>query len=510
MRRTARVLAIALAVLACASVVAFATGKKEGAAAAGLKEVHLYGYLLGAAPNGWADVNVALNKKLKADLNCTMEVNWLAWADYATKYPLVLAAGENVDWIYAANWCQYGQQAARGAFKGFTEDVLKKYMPLHYPLIPASGWQQTKINGQIMMIPTSTPDRKVPIFLIRGDLRKKYGIPEIKKYSQLGPYLEAIKKNEPGMIPINVESGYDLGFVFDFYRREFAPPMMWAIPNAVNYIFNYEDPRPKVATELDGAYGDAFVKAARFIKDWYDKAYINRDVFANKVRSREAFEQGKSAVAFGNSQDSQGTIAKATQEGYDPEIIAGLSSTGTYPADPYLNGGIAIAAGSKNWERALMAMDLIMEEPSYDYLVYFGIEGKNYVIKNDKIDLPEGLTADKNDYPPDAAGFWFTNKDIFKSLASWPPAYVALKAKLKSMLFVTPYAALQIDPEPVKNELATAGQVWTQYANPIFVGMVPDVDQAIATLKEKLVAADNAKVLAEIQKQMDAFAATLK
>jgi putative aldouronate transport system substrate-binding protein len=510
MKKAVRVSIIALAVLALTGAVAFASGGKEGAPASGLKEVHLYGYLLGSAPTGMPEVMAELNKKLKADLNCTMEINYLAWADYATKYPLVLAAGENVDWIYAANWCQYGQQAVRGAFKPLAEDVIKKYMPRHYPLVPASGWQQTKINGQIMMVPTSTPDRKVPIFLIRGDLRKKYGLPELKKYSELGPYLDAIKKNEPGMIPINIESGYDLGFVFDFYRREIAPPIMWAIPNAVNYIFNYEDAKPKVTTEMDGEYGVAFGKAAKFIKNWYDKGYINRDVFANKVRSREAFEQGKSAVAFGNSQDSQGTIAKAAQEGYQPEIIPGLSSTGTYPADPYLNNGIAISAASKNWERALMAMDLIMEEPSYDYLMYFGIEGKNYVIKNNMIDLPEGLTADKNTYPPDAAGLWFTNKDIFKSLASWPPAYVALKGKLKSMLFVTPYAALQIDPEPVKTELATAGQVWTQYANPIFVGMVPDVDQAIATLKDKLSLANNAKVLAEIQKQMDAFAATLK
>ncbi len=510
MKRAFGIFTVALALLACAGAVAFASGKGEKVDASTLKEVHLYGYLLGAAPSGMPEVMAELNKKLKADLNCTMEINYLSWADYGTKYPLVLAAGENIDWIYAANWCQYGQQSVRGAFLALTDELLKTNMPRHYPLIPASGWQQTKVNGKMYMVPTSTPDRKVPILLIRGDLRKKYGIPEIKKYGELGPFLEAVRKNEPGLIPINIESGYDLGFVFDYYRREIAPPYMWAIPNAVNYIFNYEEAKPTVTTELDGKYGEAFGKAGKFIKDWYDKGYINRDVFANKVRSREAFEQGKSAIAFGNSQDSQGTIAKAVQQGFAPEIVAALSSTGTYPADPYLNGGFAVAATSKNPERTLMAMDLIMEEPSYNYLAYFGVEGKNYVIKNNMIDLPEGLTADKNTYPPDAAGFWFTNKDIFKPMASWPPAYMTLKSKLKSMLFVSPYAALQIDPEPVKTELATAGQVWTQYAFPIFAGMVPDVDQAIATLKSKLEVANNAKVLAEIQKQMDAYAASLK
>jgi putative aldouronate transport system substrate-binding protein len=510
MRKAVRVFLIAALVLAVSAAGVWARGGSEAAAAATAKEVHLYGYLLGSAPAGMPDVMAQLNTRLKKDINATMEINYLGWADYAAKYPLVLAAGESVDWIYAANWCQFGQQAVRGAFLELTDAMLAKYMPKHYPAVPKQGWQQAKVGGKIYMVPTSTPDRKVPILLIRGDLRKKYGVPEIKKYSELEPYLAAVQKNEPGIIPINVESGYDLGFVFDYYRREITSPMMWAIPNAVNYIFNYELAVPKVTTELDGAYGDAFKKAALFVKGWYDKGYINKNPFANKVRSKEAFEQGKSAIAFGNSQDSQGTIAKAAELGYQPEIIPALSSTGTYPADPYINNGIAIAATSKNAERALMAMDLIMEDPVYDYLMYFGVEGKNYVVKNDKIDLPEGVTADKNTYPPDAAGFWFTNKDIFKPMASWPPAYITLKGQLKKMLFVSPYAALQIDPESVKTELATAGQVWQQYALPIEIGMVPDVDAAIATLKDKLAAANNAKVLAEIQKQMDAFAASLK
>jgi putative aldouronate transport system substrate-binding protein len=33
----------------------------------------------------------------------------------------------------------------------------------------------------------------------------------------------------------------------------------------------------------------------------------------------------------------------------------------------------------------MMAMDLIMEDEAYDNLVYFGVAGKNYIIKNNKI-----------------------------------------------------------------------------------------------------------------------------
>jgi putative aldouronate transport system substrate-binding protein len=367
------------------------------------------------------------------------------------------------------------------------------------------------VNGKIYMIPTATPDKKISVALIRGDLRKKYGVAEVKKISELEPYLKAVKQNEPGMIPLNIESGYDLGGVFNGTRIQLTPPFNWAISGAVPYIYNYQVANPKVTTELDGDFTNGFVKAANLAKDWYDKGYFNKDPFANKVRSKEAFEQGKSAVAFGNSIDTQGNIAKAIDSGFEVDIIPVLGSTGHYPADPYINNGLALSATTKNAERTLQALDLMMEDPAYVYLVYFGIEGKNYIVNKDgKIDLPAGLTADKNTYPIDQAGFWWVNKDLFKPMASWPAVYVTLNGQIGKMLYPSAYSAFSFIPDSVKTELANVTQVWQQYAWPIQVGMVDNVAQAIATLRDKLAAASSQKVQDEIQKQIDAWVAAKK
>jgi putative aldouronate transport system substrate-binding protein len=512
MSRRMLVLVIALTLVVGAGYSAFAAGAPEstGAAPATQKEVHLYGYLLGSPLPGFADVMTELNKKLKKDLNATMEISYLGWADYQSKYPLVLAAGENIDWIYTASWCMYGSQAVRGAFLELTKDMLSKYLPKHYTHVPDAGWKQALVNGKVYMIPTATPDKKISVALIRGDLRKKYGLPAVAKLSQLEPYLKAVKQNEPGMIPINIESGYDLGGVFNGCRIELTPPFNWAISGSTPYIYNYQVDNPKVTTELDGEFSAGFIRAANLTKDWYDKGYFNKDPFANKVRSKEAFEQGKSAVAFGNSIDTQGNIAKAVDSGLEVEIIPVLGSTGHYPADPYINNGLALSATTKNAERTLQALDLMMEDPAYVYLIYFGIEGTNYIIKNDKIDLPPGLTADKNTYPIDQAGFWWVNKDLFKPMASWPAAYIALNSQIGKMLYPTAYSAFSFIPDNVKTELANVTQVWQQYQWPLQVGMVDDVTKAIATLREKLAAASSQKVQDEIQKQMDAFGAALK
>lgn len=478
------------------------------------QETKITGYLLGSAPAGMPDVVAAVNQKLKTDLDASVEINYIGWSELNSKYPLVLAAGEGIDWIYTADWCQYAQQAARGAFKEITLDMVQKYMPRHFAAVPKHAWDQVKVNGKIFMIPTSTPDRKVPIFLIRGDLRKKYGLPPVKKLSDLEAYLAAVKKNEPNLIPMNLDSGYDLGQPFGALMNELVPantPIQ--ISNNANgspFLGEYEDPKRPVHSILEEPYATAFKKAASTMKAWYDKGYINKNPFANTVLSRDSFAQGKSAVAFANSQNVQETLAKADQAGFQAEIVPVLSRTGTYPADPFTNNAVAIAASSKNVEKTMRFLDLIMEDPAYDYLVYFGVEGKNYVVADGKVALPPGVAADKNTYPPDAAGFWFTNKDVFKPLATWSPAYVEIRKSVKGMLFNSTFTGYTFSPDKVKTEVANLAQGWTQYANPMYVGAVPNVDQSFATLSQKLKAAKIDKVTEEIRRQVAEFAAANK
>jgi putative aldouronate transport system substrate-binding protein len=365
------------------------------------------------------------------------------------------------------------------------------------------------------MVPTSTPDRKVPVMMIRGDLRKKYGVPEITRFSDIEPYLEAIKKNEAGMTPLNLDSTYDVGFPFGALVSEQGSSffdVLYATGSGTGLTYDLEDPSGKLYYFMDEPYFSAQKKAAAIVKSWYDKGYINKDVFANKVRSKEAFNQGTSGVGIGNSQDIQGNLADAKAKGWEVEIIPVLDAKGHYQADPYINNGFALAAGTKNPERVMMAMDLILEDPAYNYLVYFGVEGKNYVIKENKIALPDGLSADKNTYPPDAAGFWFTNKDQHLPLATWDDQYIVLRTaiKEKGYLISHPMATFAANTEPIKTEIATLNQVLIQYNLPINVGMVKDIDAAYKTLDEKLKAGGVDNVRAEFQKQVDAHIASMK
>jgi putative aldouronate transport system substrate-binding protein len=511
MRHGLRIVMVALLLLLPLALT-FAGGTQEAAgAAAPAKEAKIIGYLLGDAPTGMPDVLQALNARLKKDLNVTMEINYIGWGDFQAKYPLVLAAGEDIDWIYTANWSFYFQEAAKGAFLELTDSMLKENMPLHSKVLSAAAWNQVKLpNGKIYMIPTPTPDRKVPVAVIRGDLRKKYGVPPVTKFMGIEPYLKAIKANEPSMIPMNLESTYDVGQPFSYISYANGPyfeDILFSTGSGTGLVWLLGDKTNKLHYILEEPVLSWQKLAAKTMKAWYDAGYINKDVFANKVRSKDSFVQGKSAVGFGNSIDIQSTIAGATANGWEVELVPGLDGNSHYRADPYLNNGVALAANTKNAARTLQVLDRIIEDKSYNFLVYFGVEGKNYVLKNNMIALPEGLTADKNTYPPDAAGFWFTNKDQFPPFATWTPAYVQHRKDIvgKGFLVPTPMVAFSATTDEVKTEVANANQTMVQYLQPLWIGISDNIDASFATLDQKLKAAGVEKLRQTFQSQVDEY-----
>jgi putative aldouronate transport system substrate-binding protein len=477
-----------------------------------LEKVKLYGYLLGSALPGFPDVMEELNKKLEEDINATMEINYIGWGDLAAKYPLILAAGENVDWIYTAAWCQMATEAAKGAFMEITPEIYQKYMPRHYAKIKdTTALSEVAVNGKTYMIPTSTPDKKCDVTIYRQDLVEKYNLPPIEKFSDLEALAEAVKENEPGMIPISGDNNYDVGQVCGKYylqNNELCTDIKAFVGSDQGVVYkNFDTDGKLYIVSDDPELLPKHIEAAKYANSWYRKGYINHDILSNKVRSKEALVHGKCAIAFGNSIDIQGNISAAEASGMKIGIIPSIDVKGRAAANAYTNNGIAIAATSKNWERALMAMDLIMQEPSYVFLVYYGIEGVNYIIKDGKIGVPEGVTAENNTYPLDQAGFWFVNKDLFLPQDDWTDSYIKLVNDLPGYLTTDTLANFTAVTDNIKSEVANCTQVMNQYNLPLIAGAIDDVEGGYAPLKEKLEAAGVRKVKDEIQKQINDFLA---
>jgi len=470
------------------------------------KEVNLKGYLLGNAPKGLPDVMAELNSRLKKDINATLEVNYLSFSEYTAKYPLVLTNNDGTDWIFSANWVSYVEYATKGAFMELTEDMIETYMPNYYASIDKAGLEAAKVNGKIYMLPAPVRSPTIGIIILRGDLRKKYGIPEIKKASDLGPYLEAIKKNEPKMIPANFSLASDQELFNQLVNEQgqAQKPLIW---NLTGMNYSLEDPTAKVLAVNEEPLKSKVLNAAHTMKDWYDAGYINKNYFSNKVQSQVSFEQGMSGIAVSNMINVRQTLDVAKTKGYEVEIIPMVDAEGKIMANEWIAGGVSLPSGAKNPERTLMAMDRIISVPSYNLLVYFGIEGKHYEINADgRLELPNGVTPETNEYAPDAAGFWFTDLRQFPAYASWSDDYIQLMNDIQDHLFYTsPISGLNLNFESLKSEVAALTNVGTQYFVPLQYGSVKNVEEALNTYMKQANAAGLQKFKTEVNRQIDEF-----
>ncbi|WNS40719.1 ABC transporter substrate-binding protein [Paenibacillus sp. MMS20-IR301] len=489
-----------------------ATSARDGSSPDHSKEVKIVGYLLGSAPKGMPEVLAAINEKLKRDINATLEINYIGWGDVASRYPLLLVSGEDVDFVFAADWNYYVSEASKGAFLNLSGEMLNTYMPAHMARLPAAALEAAKVNGKVFMVPTSTPDRKVNVAMFRKDIMKQAGMTDITEMSQIEPYLAEVKRSYPDMIPLNLESQYDLPTPYHYLLAEKlgwpGAPVDSGDPLSEGITFDNDDPSGKIVSMMEEPYLSAQKYAAGIMKDWYDKGYINKNPYANKVRSKDNFINGKTGVAFGNTTDVASVLTSAKEKGIEVYLKPMLYPSGRTAQTSWINNGVAVAANSKNPERTLEALDLLMEDPAYVTLAYFGIEGVNYAItSDDRLGLPEGVTNDSNTYPPDAAGFWFVNKDLFKPMATWTDSYIGLQGKIKDYLVPVPYLGFTFNSENIKTEVANIKNVSTQYAQPIFIGAVNNVDEAFDILDKKLKAAGIDRVKAEVEQQAAEFLA---
>lgn len=85
------------------------------------EEVELVMYVVSNEPAKQQELTDNMNKIFKEKLNCTLKINYIGWAEYPNKYPLLFSSGEAFDMAYAATWLNFSALAQKGAFMNLDE-----------------------------------------------------------------------------------------------------------------------------------------------------------------------------------------------------------------------------------------------------------------------------------------------------------------------------------------------------------------------------------------------------
>ncbi|MGO4276314.1 DUF3502 domain-containing protein, partial [Paenibacillus sp. TAF58] len=172
------------------------------------------------------------------------------------------------------------------------------------------------------------------------------------------------------------------------------------------------------------------------------------------------------------------------------------------------HGGTSIGAKSKHPERALMVYELIRQDPEVYHLMNYGLEGVQYVIKDGKRFRPDGYDVQRDEF---YSNFWGgrIDKNEIPDGNDWS-GKGALYASYDKIKKPFPYGRFVFDKAPVTNELTAVTQVVGQMGPAILYGKAGDPVKAVDDFRAKLKTAGFDKLMAEVQKQLDAFKTTVE
>jgi putative aldouronate transport system substrate-binding protein len=469
------------------------------------KKVNLKMYLLGDSPQDKDLVVAELNKMMEKDLNATITIEYLPWSDWQQKYPLILASGENVDLIYTSDWAMYAQEAAKGAFIEVTDDVINNYMPLTAEKQEKVSLDQGRINGKLFFVPRSTAAYTGEgAVLIRGDLREKYGIPELKSIDDLEKYYTEVAKNEKGVFPYaaSISNG--------------AKGVLYNSPNNLvdvyvttvgvgSFAYSYVEGQPFSIDDVGYSFfREQYPDFAKRMKTWVELGFWSKNAPVNKTEPRDALESGTGASLtwnIGTLAQSADKIAKEHPE-WKPEIFD-INPNSIKQMGLYTNDGMAVAYTSQNVERSFMLLDKLKFNRDYQELFINGIKNVHWIPEGDN-EYKQGPDFEK--FKPGANGTWgVNNKDFERKLVGENPAVQRLEGAWTPITIHPITEGFKFDPTNVKSELATFITLETKYGPLLDLGLVDNVDDTLAEFKDKAMKAGFEKIEQELKKQLDAF-----
>ena len=455
-----------------------------------LKEVTLNIVFPGDPPPDQATVTAALEAATKDELNIKLNYTFIPWNDYATKATVMAVAGENIDilWTHPALLSQMFTSSSLAVL----DESIAKFGPDLIKNIDKKYWPPVTIKGKIYGVPAAqlgTSGPQLPL-TVRKDLRIKYGLPEIKTPKDFEAFLAAVVKNDPDLLPY--ATGPSNGAVLKgkwFADGGGGLPLGITIDmkeNKVKAFYDYPD------------YMDQYVAS----REWLNKGYISKEVLSLKD-FRAPFLEGKAASVIGDIFEFNfNSLKLAGAPGVELEFVRLGIGPGWWQGVTTWNFQ-SIVASSKNIDRAVMFLNWVQKDQKNYDLMTLGVEGKDYLIKDGMINLPEGVDPAKPPYAP-YEWIWYQPKYI-KDRSTYVKGFSDMYRKYDDVVdFVWKGQGFTFDSSTVKDKVAAMSSVSAEYANALGSGIIDPV-KFVPEYVDKLKKAGVDDVKAEVQKQVDAW-----
>ncbi len=467
------------------------------------KEVNLVMYLYGSEGVANQDILDALNEKLKASINATLEIKYIDWGNIATQYPLLFTSGEKFDMAYVASntAIPYATIAKQGGLVDIT-DMLDTYAPALKSEL-GTAWDSMKVDGKIYGVPSTYSEFTAYGFVTRKDLMDKINLSAVTSVEDMEKYMDAALAE--GYVPLNGNSNLAIKLYHMFIDTTGEYIDAPGIPNNEMYL---TAAKSTPDTIIHPAFTSEFEAFAVKMNEWAKKGYWSTDVLSGAQDDKDNFYNGLSASFISHMPDWTGNYGLQQQKlpGVESEFYPFAEAAGKIVKKMGVENATGISTTSENPERALMLIEKLMTDKECYDLFQFGILGRMYEVVDGKITKPASFNEEV-----DAGGFagWALRTDKLNiPYATEDPRRYTLNEAWSKVAIDNPYVGFSFDNANVTSELSAIANVDSQLGIQIMLGKTAqDPKEAVAEYRKQLEAAGIEKVVSEVNSQLEAFRA---
>ena len=502
-----------------------AGGTAEGNSSASSDEIVTITYLTtndkpdGEKEQRYLEMMEQLNAILEEKANAHLDIYFLSWTDYLSNYNLLLASLDGtVDLVgTATDWLDAWPNAKNGAFLELSEDMLKTYAPKTWESVPAEDWEMCKYNGEIYLMPEDNYAQWTNHgFIYRLDWAKDAGLADgVHSWEDLTTYFQYCSdhKDELG-----------LQYVWDSDATQYGQMGGGWITSHSDYISidginsgamwggTKDDPYTLYCPYMTDTA--SLVEYANMMKQWNDMGVWSSDVLNRGTNTnRDDFRVGLVAAEQHHTQTWTDLVSHTEANKIydtDPDAEVGFFYFGeeskNVVALNITHGAMAVSAGSKNPEKALMVYDLIRNDPDCYKLFNYGIQGVSWDVNEEGLRItPEGYNSDTDNINGVTNYWWGRNDDleIKDARLNWD-AIDKLYAEYDAIKIPYQYGKFVPNVDELRSTIDQINEIYENYMKQISYGQFSgSAEDIVAEFQAALSAAGVDKVTEELQRQLD-------
>ncbi|GHU86643.1 ABC transporter substrate-binding protein [Spirochaetia bacterium] len=461
---------------------------------------------------GLPEVEAAINKITVPRINTRVKFLPIESGAYSQQISLMMASGEKIDLVRGTSFgtVSFSVMHAQHQLMDIT-DLLPKYAPdlirTVTEIIP-DFLEGTRVNGRIHSVSGFFNKVNSDYFLGRADILDKHNIDiyGVKGLDDVGNILGVLKRNEPNQVPIVTYQRDASALILEggsFYDDFSNPVHFDTLGDSANRLAVVFLSNPENVVNLYKT--DNYRKMLERVHDWYKKGYVYKDALIN-TEIQEILVRNNIGITWTASSEIGVEVAKEERTGYKIRAVKAAPGMITTTTMTRIFWGVPVH--SKEPEAALKFLNLMYTDPDINNLLAWGIEGRDYEVKSDgTVGFPAGITS--SNAPYHSMDFRWGNQFITKVWTGNPPDLREQARKENQNASSSPLLGFSFDTAPIQNEIAMLSNIISQYRPGLESGTI-DPAQGLPAFIKALDGGGAEKVIAEIQKQLNAWKSTKK